>query len=106
MDESSLSLFGERESDMDIVGEIEKRIAAAGRALVVVDIAAAQARYGAFASTHEGLGVACEEWDELCAAVQVNKLDSVEGECLDLVAVLIKLSRDLKNKATRDRGVK
>lgn len=94
MDESSLSLFGERESDMDIVGEIEKRIAAA------------QARYGAFASTHEGLGVACEEWDELRAAVQANKLDSVEWECLDLVAVLIKLSRDLKNKATRDRSVK
>lgn len=46
-------LFGETEDDLEIMAEIEARIAAA------------QKRYGAFASTHEALGVACEEWDEL-----------------------------------------
>lgn len=43
-------LFGERESDLAILSAIETRIAAA------------HARYGDFASTHEALGVAVEEW--------------------------------------------
>ena len=87
-------LFGNDERDMEILTSIEKRISAA------------QARYGAFASTHEAIGVAHEEWDELRSAVQSNKLGSVEWECLDLAAVLIKLARDLRNAATSERSVK
>lgn len=51
-------LFGERESDLAILSAIETRIAAA------------HARYGDFASTHEALGVAVEEWDELLDAIR------------------------------------
>jgi NTP pyrophosphatase (non-canonical NTP hydrolase) len=56
-------------------------------------MARAQARYGDFASTHEALGVALEEWDELKQAIQLNALASVEKECLDLAAVLMRLAR-------------
>lgn len=88
-------LFGERESDLGIISAIEKRIAAA------------HARYGDFASTHEALGVALEEWDELRDAIRANKLASVEWECLDLAAVLIRLARNLQTSdATKGRSVK
>lgn len=78
-----MDLFGERESDLEVLTEIEKRIAVA------------QQRYGAFASTHEALGVALEEWDELRMAIQRNDLRSVRHESLDLAAVLIRLARDV-----------
>jgi NTP pyrophosphatase (non-canonical NTP hydrolase) len=54
-------------------------------------------RYGVFASTHEALGVAVEEWDELRAAIQSNKLESIADECIDLAAVLIRLARACRN---------
>jgi NTP pyrophosphatase (non-canonical NTP hydrolase) len=57
----------------------------------------AQDTYGHFASTHEALGVACEEWDELRDAIRANKLGSVEQECLDLAAVLLRLARHCRN---------
>jgi NTP pyrophosphatase (non-canonical NTP hydrolase) len=71
----------------DLFREVEQRAALA------------QERYGAFASTHEALGVALEEWDELRDAVRANKLGSVEMECIDLAAVLLRLAR-----ACRDGG--
>lgn len=70
---------------IDLVHEVEVRIVKA------------QERYGPFASTHEALGVALEEWDELRDAVRANKLGSVEWECLDLAAVLLRLARDIRN---------
>ena len=69
----------------DLIYEIENRITAA------------TARYGAFASTHEAMGVALEEWDELRNAVHSNALGAVEHECLDLAAVLIRLARCIRN---------
>ena len=70
-------------------------------------IEAAQKRYGHFASTHEALGVASEEWDELRDAIRSNALGSVEHECLDLAAVLIRLARSLRNSNyTAQRSVK
>ena len=80
-------LFGETEDDLEIMAEIEARIEAATK------------RYGAFASTHEALGVACEEWDELRDAIRSNKLESVRYECLDLAAVLIRLARAVRGDA-------
>ncbi len=67
---------------------------------------AAEQRYGAFASTHEALGVACEEWDELRDAIRQNELGAVEHECLDLAAVLLRLARSLQNCETAARSVK
>jgi NTP pyrophosphatase (non-canonical NTP hydrolase) len=69
-------------------------------------IEAADARYGDFASTHEALGVASEEWDELREAVRSNKLGSVEWEALDLAAVLIRLALSLSGEPMRKRSVK
>ena len=78
----------------DLIYELEERMSAA------------QARYGDFASTHEALGVAIEEWDELRQAVHANALASVEDECLDLAAVLVRLARNLRNGHTAKRSVK
>lgn len=79
----------------DIGAEIEARITAAEK------------RYGPLASTHEALGVAMEEWDELRDAIRSNSLGSVEQECLDLAAVLIRLARTLRiNNYTASRSVK
>lgn len=58
---------------------------------------AADTRYGKFASAHEALGVAMEEWDELRDAIRANKLASIEEECVDLAAVLLRLARQLRN---------
>jgi NTP pyrophosphatase (non-canonical NTP hydrolase) len=79
----------------DLIYELEERIARAA------------GKYGPFASTHEALGVACEEWDELRDAIKANKLGSVEWECLDLAAVLVRLARCIRNEqATKLRSVK
>jgi hypothetical protein len=72
-------------AERDLIADVESRIARA------------QARYGDLASTHEALGVATEEWDELRAAIKANALVSVEEECLDLAAVLIRLARALRS---------
>lgn len=69
-------------------------------------IIAAHYRYGNFSSTHEALGVACEEWDELRAAIHSNDLTQVKHECLDLAAVLIRLAESLDNEDLRKRSVK
>lgn len=67
----------------------------------------ASARYGPIASTHEGLGVALEEWDELREAVKQNDLHRIESECLDLAAVLIRMAEDVaKNEKTQNRSTK
>jgi NTP pyrophosphatase (non-canonical NTP hydrolase) len=55
----------------------------------------ADARYGNFASTHEAMGVALEEWDELKSAVHKNNLLQVQMECLDLAAVVLRLANQL-----------
>lgn len=69
-------------------------------------IAAAEHRYGEFASTHEAMGVACEEWDEFRDAVRSNDLAAVEHECMDLAAVLIRLARNLHGSKTIKRSTK
>lgn len=59
-------------------------------------IVLAARRYGPLASTHEALGVALEEWNELCGAVQVNDLAATAGEALDLAAVCIRLATAIR----------
>lgn len=74
---------------------------------IAARIKAAESRYGGFTSTHEGLGVALEEWQELCDAVRANDLDGVVLECMDLAAVLIRLAVGCReNKALMQRSVK
>jgi NTP pyrophosphatase (non-canonical NTP hydrolase) len=79
----------------DLISEMEQRIDKA------------QTRYGDFASTHEALGVASEEWDELKDAIRDNALGTVEQECLDLASVLIRLARSLRTSGyTVSRSIK
>jgi len=52
----------------------------------------AHLRYGPLASTHEALGVALEEWDELREQIRANNIVAIRNEALDLAAVLIRLS--------------
>jgi hypothetical protein len=63
----------------------------------------AAGRYGPFASTHEALGVALEEWDELRAAIHSNALGAVEMECIDLAAVLFRLARACRDATAGGR---
>ncbi len=65
--------------------------------MLVARIEAAERRYGPFTSTHEALGVALEEWDELRAAIQANDQPAIEAECADLAAVLIRLARLMRD---------
>ena len=81
--------------DEEIAAEVEARIKQA------------DVRYGPFASTHEALGVAMEEWDELREAIRSNDLACVAYECIDLAAVLIRLARQLRaSDYQHDRSVK
>lgn len=62
----------------------------------------AQKRYGNFASTHEALGVAMEEWNEFGDAIRCNNMRMIQNEALDLAAVLIRLHDQL----TTDENLK
>lgn len=66
---------------------------------LVTRMNAANLRYGPIASTHEALGVACEEWDELREAVRSNKLGAVEMEALDLAAVCLRLAMACRERS-------
>lgn len=65
---------------MEIINEISARMKLA------------ELRYGPFASTHEAMGVALEEWDELREAIRSNDIEAIEYEALDLASVLVRLS--------------
>ncbi len=89
------SFFAETDVASALYYEIESRITRAAD------------RYGDFASTHEALGVAYEEWDELREAIHRNALAGIEHECLDLAAVLIRLARNLReSNYTQQRSIK
>jgi NTP pyrophosphatase (non-canonical NTP hydrolase) len=67
----------------------------------------AEERYGPLASSHEGLGVALEEWDELREAIKSNRPERITHEAYDLAAVLIRLIITLNtNKQTQNRSTK
>lgn len=67
----------------------------------------ANKRYGPLRSSHEGLGVALEEWNELQDAVKSNVPSDIAWECLDLAAVLIRMAEQITtNKETQNRSTK
>lgn len=67
-------------------------------------IHAADHRYGPFASVHEGMGVALEEWQELIEAVHSNDGEHIQREALDLCAALMRMCRDLNDVNTQQRS--
>jgi NTP pyrophosphatase (non-canonical NTP hydrolase) len=71
---------------------------------LIARIRAASERYGPFESTHEALGVAAEEWDELREAIRANDLDAIRSEALDLAAVMMRLAAACKRAIEADTG--
>lgn len=70
-------------------------------------ILTADARYGNFASAHEALGVASEEWDELRDAIRANDIEAIRSEALDLAAVMVRLWAQLgEDEAMQERSLK
>lgn len=74
--------------------------------LVILDRAKqAQDTYGNIASTHEALGVASEEWDELRAAIHANDAVAIRDEAMDMCSVLLRLAimmdSQIEDKALR-----
>lgn len=67
----------------------------------------AQDRYGNFSSTHEAMGVALEEWDELRVALRTNDLGAIRAEAIDLAAVLVRLAAECDSSVPfQERSVK
>jgi NTP pyrophosphatase (non-canonical NTP hydrolase) len=67
----------------------------------------AQERYGDFASSHEALGVALEEFNELQSAVHANDLKAVAEEAIDVAAVMVRLALQCwTSKALQERSQK
>ena len=69
---------------------------------LLVRCEAAQRRYGDLSSTHEALGVALEEWDELRDAIRSNNIIAIRNEALDLAAVLVRLAQHCDDAHTLD----
>lgn len=66
----------------------------------------ADRRYGPFASTHEALGVALEEWHELIGAIRSNDLQAIRHEALDVAAVLVRLAIACDDDSIANRSSK
>lgn len=66
------------------------------------EAARAQGRYGDFHSTHEALGVLCEEFDELRAAIHGNSPVTIATEATQVAAVAMRLA-DLCYRAVTAR---
>lgn len=64
----------------------------------------ADARYGSFKSSHEGLGVLLEEFDELKRAIHSNDLDAVRREAIQVSAVAWRLALSLSDCACCERS--
>ena len=52
----------------------------------------AEIKFGPFASSHEAMGVALEEWDEFRERIHKNDINGAKSEALDLASVLIRFA--------------
>ena len=79
-------------------------IADHAKSLIATEIRKADERYGPFHSTHEGLGVLVEEFEELKDAIRSNGLEAVAKEAIDVAAVATRIAVSLDDKHTRQRS--
>lgn len=63
------------------------------------EIDRAAAKYGAFTSSHEGLGVLTEEVMELTRAIHANALESIRMEAIQVAAVALRLAFHCRGNA-------
>jgi NTP pyrophosphatase (non-canonical NTP hydrolase) len=69
------------------------------------EVTKADAKYGNFRSTHEGLGVLLEEFTELQDAIHDNDLVSVQHEAIQVAAVALRIAAACKDKDCQKRSV-
>jgi NTP pyrophosphatase (non-canonical NTP hydrolase) len=69
-------------------------------------IAQSSARFGAYTSSHEALGVITEEFYELVTVIRGNYRWSVYEEALDLAACALKLAQDCEKESFKKRSTK
>ena len=59
---------------------------------IIVEIEAADKKFGPYTSTHEAYGVLAEEAAELLDAIRANKAESVRTEAIQVAAVAMRLA--------------
>lgn len=64
----------------------------------------ADARFGTFRSSHEGLGVLLEEFAELQDAVRLNDAAAIAREAVHVAAVALRIAEAMENGETRARS--
>jgi len=67
---------------------------------VLKEIENAENRYGAFASSHEALGVLTEEVFELTGAIQKNSAVGIYEESIQVAAVCLRLAAQVEKSGT------
>lgn len=67
---------------------------------ILEEIREAEERYGAFASTHEALGVLTEEYQELIEAIRKNDAYAVITEAIQIAAVCARLADQAESSGT------
>jgi len=73
---------------------------------VLAQVDYADARYGPFTSSHEGLGVLIEEIQELIAAIGDNDLAHIRTEAVQVSAVALRIAVCCNRHDFRNRSVK
>lgn len=71
---------------------------------VVSEAARADARWGPFASSHEGYGVLAEEVAELLVVIRLNRFDLIRREAIQVAAVALRLADSMDDPDTRKRS--
>src|SRR5262249_58221747 len=56
------------------------------------EVSAAEATWGPFHSSHEGLGVLAEEYQEFLEAVRADDLDAIQYEAIQVAAVAYRIA--------------
>lgn len=67
---------------------------------------AAHARYGAYTSSHEALGVITEEYHELVEAIRGNRMERICREALQVAAAALRLAEACEDNGFVGRSVK
>lgn len=73
-------------------------------AIVRDEIEQADAKYGVFRSSHEGLGVLIEEMDELREAVRSNSTESIRMEAMQVAGVALRIAYSMSEPDTIRRS--
>ena len=68
------------------------------------EIEKADAKFGPFRSSHEGLGVLIEEVSELTATIRLNDCFGIIREAIQVAAVACRIAESMTLQTTHDRS--